>query len=181
MAKLDLVGEKLLNMRINEVLPQIKGRLLDIGCGTNRLVKKYGNGIGVDVFQFGGANLIVKDTSRLPFDNESFDTITIVAALNHIPNRETVLKEMYRLVTPTGKLIITMIPPKISRVWHAIRSPWDRDQHERGMLEGEIYGMTNKEIKNILEVANFEIIKKQNFMFGINKLYVCKKIRNNNL
>ena len=178
MAKLDLIGEKLLSMRIKIVLPQIKGKLLDIGCGTNRLVKEYGSGTGVDVFQFGGADLIVKDTSKLPFDNESFDTITIVATLNHIPNREAVLKEMHRLVTPNGRLIITMIPPKISRIWHAIRSPWDRDQHERGMLKGEIYGMTNKEIKNIFKMANFTIIKKQNFMFGINKLYIFKKITN---
>lgn len=35
--------------RLNAVLPHVHGRLLDIGAGPNTLVKRYGNGIGVDV------------------------------------------------------------------------------------------------------------------------------------
>ena len=175
MAKLDIVGEKLLNLRIKIVMPHIKGELLDIGCGTNKLVKKYGSGTGVDVFQFGDADLIVKDTSQLPFKNESFDTITIIATLNHIPNRNAVLKETHRMLKPTGQLIITMIPPGISKIWHFIRSPWDRDQHERGMKDGEVYGITNKQITKILGQTGFNITQKQNFMFGINKLFISKK------
>ena len=32
------------------VLSHVNGKLLDIGCGENLLVKQYGDGIGVDVF-----------------------------------------------------------------------------------------------------------------------------------
>lgn len=175
MATLDPVGEKLLNWRIKVILPLVKGRLLDLGCGTNKLVEKYGNGVGVDVHQFGGADLILKDTSRTPFDDKEFDTITIIATLNHIPNREEVLREMHRVLTNDGQLIITMIQPFISRIWHCLRSPWDRDQRERGMKEGEVYGLTPKEIKELLNKTGFKIVMEKKFMFGFNRLSLAKK------
>ena len=72
----------------------IEGYLLDIGCGTNELVKKYqGKGIGVDVYQWGEVDVVVENTANLSFDEQTFDTVTIIAALNHIPNREEVLME----------------------------------------------------------------------------------------
>ena len=69
-----------------------------------------------------------------------------------------------------------MIPPRFSRVWHFFRKPWDADQYERGMIEGEVYGLSIKEIKNILSEAGFEIMFKKKFMFGINNLLLIKKI-----
>ena len=42
-----------LNARIRAVLPRVRGRLLDIGCGTNELVRRYGNGVGVDRIHHG--------------------------------------------------------------------------------------------------------------------------------
>lgn len=175
MEKLDLVGELLYKWRIKNVFPLIEGKLLDLGCGTNQIVKKYGNGTGIDVYQFGGADLIIEDTSKTPFADNSFNTITILAALNHIPNRREVLQEMYRILKPGGKIIITMITPKISRIWHFIRGPFDRDQKERGMKMGEVYGMTSKEVKQLLRNCNFEDIKEKKFMLGINNITIAKK------
>ena len=47
--------------RFRVVIPELKGRLLDIGAGPNRLVKQYGDGIGVDVFDWGGGVMVVED------------------------------------------------------------------------------------------------------------------------
>ncbi len=172
----DSVGKILLDKRIKTVLPYVKGYLLDIGCGTNELVKKYsGKGIGVDVYQWGNVDVVVEDTANLSFKNQSFDTITIIAALNHIPNREQVLIEAKRLLKNDGKLIVTMIPPKISRVWHGIRKPWDADQSERGMKIGEVYGMTEKDLEKILFKTGFTVISKKKFMLGVNNLTIAKK------
>lgn len=173
----DLVGKRLLNRRINVVLPLISGRLLDIGCGYNLLVRKYGNGIGVDVFDWGDVDLVVEDTSKLPFDDAEFDTITIIAALNHIPNREEVLKECNRLLRPGGKLIITMLTPRISRLWHKLRKKWDEDQRLRGMKENEVYGFTRAEMKRLLTDAGFEIVKIKGFMLCLNSLYIAKSVK----
>ena len=74
----DRLGQWLLRQRIRAVMPSIRGRLLDLGCGTNQLVGAYpGDGVGVDVHQWGGVDCVVDDSSDLPFDDGSFDTVTI--------------------------------------------------------------------------------------------------------
>lgn len=171
----DTIGILLMNWRISAVFPFVKGRLLDIGCGTNQLVKQYGNGVGVDVYPWENIDLLVDDTSKLPFKGDTFDTITIIAALNHIPNRDYVLSEAYRLLKNDGLLIITMIDPRISKIWHFLRSPWDADQNERGMKEGEVYGFTQHDLKALIELANFKVISEKPFMLHINNMIIAKK------
>ena len=172
----DVLGKFLLQWRLNIVLPHINGRLLDIGCGTNELVRRHvGKGIGVDVYDWGDVDCVVEDTSKLPFANEEFDTVSIVAALNHIPNREDVLKEAYRCLRPNGKMLVTMIPPAISFIWHTLRRPWDVDQKERGMKKGEVYGLSREQIHSLLESARFTVISDEYFMFGFNLLTIAIK------
>jgi len=176
MASLDKLGELLYRQRIKVVRPYIKGRLLDLGCGVNKLVRQYGNGVGVDVFQFGNADIILEDTSRMPFADNHFDTITMLASLNHIPNREIVLREVWRILKFDGLIIITMIPLWISILWHFLRQPWDRDQRERQIKDGEVYGLSKKQVRNLLVAAGFKIIAEKKFMFLINNLTIAKKV-----
>jgi len=172
----DTLGMILLGWRNNRVLPYVRGRLLDIGCGTNRLVRSYvGEGLGVDVYQWGGVDLVIKDSANLPFKNESFDTVTVVAALNHIPNRNEVIAEANRVLKKDGRIIITMIPPRISKLWHFLRKPWDIDQKERGMKDGEAYGLSRKEVHSLLSEAKFDILFEKPFMLWINCITIARK------
>jgi ubiquinone/menaquinone biosynthesis C-methylase UbiE len=171
----DIVGKLLQNKRIEKVIPCIEGKLLDIGCGLNNLVKRYGNGIGVDVYNWGSVDMVVENSAKLPFDSDSFDTVTILAALNHIPNRNEVIIESHRILKRDGKLIITMIPPGISRVWHTMRSRWDVDQAERGMQREELYGIRAGELIQMVLLNGFILVKKERFMLGINCMFVFKK------
>lgn len=171
----DCVGRKLEAMRIQTVLPFIKGRLLDIGCGMNRLVRTYGNGVGVDVHNWGNVDYVVEDSAKLPFDAASFDTVTIIAALNHIPNREEVLKECGRVLKPDGRLVITMITPRVSALWHLLRAPWDADQQERGMVEGEVYGFTAKQLIGLAQAQGFTLLTREKFMLQLNSIYLFQK------
>lgn len=166
-------------IRINKCLEYCDGRILDIGCGYNNLVKKYGNGVGVDVYPWQGVD-IVCDTKNLPFNNEEFDRVFLIATLNHIPKQERslVLKEAYRVLKPNGKVIVTMIDPIIGFIWHKIGGFfWDKDQKERGMKEGESYGMTGKEVKNLLVMSEFGDILEESFEFGLNRIYVAKVLK----
>ena len=82
--------------RLDRVCPLIQGRLLDIGSGPNTLVNRLGNGVGVDVVDWGGGTVVVEDTSDLPYEDQSFDTITMVACLNHVPYRDKAPKVLRR-------------------------------------------------------------------------------------
>jgi SAM-dependent methyltransferase len=157
--------------RLNHVLPEIRGRLLDIGAGANTLVKTYGHGTGVDVFDWGGGALVVTDTAQLPFPDRSFDTIAFVACLNHIPNRREVLHEAKRLLAPGGRVVMTMINPILGGVGHAI---WwySEDKHRGGMLPGEVGGLWTRDIVAMCEAAGLRLEKHRRFVYGMNHLYV---------
>src|SRR5579864_743002 len=76
-------------IRTGMVLAKVRGRVLDIGCGENKLIQQIraagGTGIGVDVYPWPNVDQIVEDAAALPFADRSFDTITFIACINHIP------------------------------------------------------------------------------------------------
>ena len=168
----DVLGETLARRRLKAVLPHVNGRLLDVGCGSNMLVRHYPNGVGIDVYPWPGADLIVPDIAKLQWESGSFDTITIIAALNHIPNRTAVLEECRRLLRPGGRVVITMLTPRISRIWHWLRAPWDADQRDRGMQPGEVYGFTSQQLLELFKRAGFSLLSSQRFMLGLNGVYI---------
>jgi len=164
-------------IRTGVVLHAVRGRLLDIGCGTNRLVAQYrrhgGDGVGVDVYPWPGVDQIVEDTSKLPYADASFDTISFVACINHIPNRVDVLREARRLLRPGGQVVLTNLTPRLSRIWHAWAF-WDADQHERGMAEGEVWGFTHAQVVGLAATAGFALVARRGFSWGLNSLYVFR-------
>ena len=160
--------------RLAAVLPCIEGELLDIGAGSNRLVRECGKGVGVDVHDWGGGALVVEDTSRLPFEDGYFDTIAFVASLNHIPYRQAVLREASRVLKPRGKLVITMIGPLLGRVGHAL---WwySEDKKRGGMRPGEVGGLSTGEIRRLCQAAGFRLQRHTRFLYGLNNLYIFAK------
>ena len=160
--------------RINRVLTHIQGRLLDIGAGNNKLVKTYKNGTGVDIYNWDESTLIVKNTASLPFRSQSFDTITFLACLNHIPNRVDVISESARLLKPNGKIIITMINPILGGIGHTV---WwyGEDRHRGGMQKGEVGGLWKNDIISILKINDLQLIQHERFVYGLNNLYIFKR------
>ncbi len=153
----------------------VKGRLIDIGCGNNGLVKEYGNNsVGVDVYDFGGDALIVEDTSKLPFENKAFNTASFVACLNHIINREEVIAEVNRILSDDGRVCLTMLTPKIGTLRHKL-AWWDPDQNDRGIKEGEELGLSHEYIINLFENAGFRLVIQDSFVLGLNNIYVFQK------
>ena len=90
-------------IRIKQVMPFIRGRLLDIGCGNNKLVKKYGNGMGINSY------------GLLPL--YEFDTITFVASLNYISEMDTdsYLDWCRDSLSEDGSIIVTC-----RRIWKGL-------------------------------------------------------------
>jgi len=160
--------------RLDAVIPHVEGRLLDIGAGPNTLVRRYGNGDGVDIFDWGNGVKVVENTSDLPYEDESFDTVTLVACLNHIPYREAVLVEANRVLKPVGKLSLTIINPILGEIGHVIW--WSDEPHAGGvMLEDEVGGMWYLEIVELAGRAGFSLVHHERFVYKLNNLLVFRK------
>ena len=160
--------------RFDEVLPLVRGTLLDVGAGANNLVKRYGNGVGVDVHDWGGGTVVIENSGSLPFDDATFDTVTFVACLNHIPQRAEALREAHRVLRDGGRLIITMINPILGGLGHAI---WwySEDKKRGGMQAGEVGGMWAWDVIRVTQEAGFALTLHRRFLYRMNELFVFRR------
>jgi len=166
--------------RVAITLEHCRGAVLDLGCGMNELARGHrlrgDTAIGVDVYPWPGTD-VVCDTAQLPFSDRHFDTVTMLACLNHVPQskRMQVLQDARRVLKDEGQLLITMINPVVGVVVHAIRQRYDPDQLERGMKEEESAGLWESEVQALLSKSHFRLTETIPFVFGLNRLYVAKK------
>jgi len=100
---------------INSQQPN-KGRILDIGAGTGEFLSVAKNDgwqtIGVEpseraktIAKSKGVSF-VEQTSEL--ENQSFDVISMWHVLEHVPDLDQQIKELKRLLKPSGTLIIAV-------------------------------------------------------------------------
>lgn len=174
--------------RFDYVAQEVKGNCLDVGCGRNNVFIKNvlgGKGKGIDVYLFAGLTKknIVEDMRHFPFASSTFDSITFIANINHIPKsmRHAEFKEAYRCLKPNGNIIVTMGNPLAEIFAHKVvhlydilfHTNYDSDS-ERGMHLEEVYFLKDKEILQILNKAGFKHINKKPFLtqWGLNHLFV---------
>jgi SAM-dependent methyltransferase len=162
--------------RVIMALKYVKGRALDIGCGANNFIHSYGDGVGVDVFPWEGCDKVIKDAAKLPFKHGEFKTITYLACINHIPNRQESVNAAYKLLDKHGRVLVTMITPRWGKFIHWIRSRNDPDHKDRHIDHvHELLGMSPKQVRSILKKAGFQSIKRKRFVFGLNNIYIAEK------
>jgi len=173
--------------RYDYVASAVTGRCLDMGCGTNRLVREFlgGNGIGVDVYKYAENHdgMIFENLLHLPFKDGEFDSVTFLANFSHIPEaeRDDEVREAARVVRAGGNIIVTMALPLVEVIVHQVIWLYDRlfgthldHDNERGMQEGEAYYLTEAEIRRLLTQAGFKRIVYRPFLtqWGMNGMYV---------
>jgi ubiquinone/menaquinone biosynthesis C-methylase UbiE len=96
-------------------------RHLDIACGSGQILSAFNRicskSIGVDLSEHCLAICRQQDlsviraniTENLPFKNETFDLVTLISTIEHVPYPNELLKEVNRILSPNG-LIIIQIP-----------------------------------------------------------------------
>ncbi|MDQ2842573.1 MAG: class I SAM-dependent methyltransferase [Acidobacteriota bacterium] len=78
-------------------------RILDVGCGINKLP----NAIGIDRNPASHADLLVDiDSFPYPFDDNSFDRIYAAHVIEHVADVMQTMEEFYRLVKPAGVIFL---------------------------------------------------------------------------
>lgn len=173
--------------RMRAVVAHCRGRVLDIGCGPgNSFVRDYigaENGIGIDVYPYEGVEHLVEDPEHLPFPDESFDTVTLIAVGGHIPQhkRAAEFREFARVLRPGGRLVMTEGEPVtqwLAHKWYDVYT-WLRGQDnadtERGMAPGEQYCMSRTELIGYLNTPPLRFRSRHAFMWALNNVYVAEK------
>ena len=128
----------LTGLRAGQSALDVAGGTGDLACGLLRQVGKSGRVVLSDInpamLQIGRDRLldkgwvtnvecIVADAERLPFEDNSFDCITIGFGLRNVTDKAAALQSMHRVLKPGGQLLVlefsTPVAPGLKPVYDA--------------------------------------------------------------
>src|SRR5213080_1338016 len=105
-----------------QVCSQAHGRVLEVAIGTVRNLPFYPaeaalTGIDLSAVMLDAAsarakklgidiNLCLADAQALPFPDACFDTVVCTFGLSSIPDDNTAVRQMYRVLRPGGRLLL---------------------------------------------------------------------------
>lgn len=149
----------------------MSGKLLDIGCGSmpyKRLfnVDKF---LGMDIDSEFSRKLGVADYfyngKTFPLKSSSFDSCICNQVLEHVFNPDEFLGEIYRILKPNGKLLLT-----VPFVWDEHEQPYDYARY------------TSFGLQSLLEKNGFKLLQHEKIcsdasvIFQITNLYIFKLV-----
>ena len=116
----DTDGKYLVIKNTIENLNNETSKILDLGCGKGRYLRKllknfpkckyYGTDISLKVMKYfedcGQIETRQGSLTDIPYENDMFDVVYTCEALEHAIDIESAVKEMARVIKPAGKMII---------------------------------------------------------------------------
>jgi len=129
---------------------------LDIGSGT--LISHTARGdVNLDLTLHPvnkPQNFFAGDTNKLPFQNESFESITFLEVIEHVKNPSRCLNEIWRVLKPNGLIEVSTPNPTNWRILlrlflHKKCKPWREHISCWGLAE----------LTNLLRTVGFEVVK----------------------
>jgi 2-polyprenyl-3-methyl-5-hydroxy-6-metoxy-1,4-benzoquinol methylase len=154
--------------------------LLDIGCGLYPanllgLEGRTRRAVGIDMeppagFPSGKLSFVkYRIEKSLPFPADEFDSVTMLAVLEHLDHPEAVVRECFRVLKPGGRLIVT-IPSNYSKPVLEVLAALAIISRE------EIYDhkhyFSRKQCEKLLAHARLEKIVSRSYNFQLNALFV---------
>jgi len=104
------------------------GRVLDLAGGTGDLAAAFSKRVGdkgqviladinsamlevgrdklIDTGNYNRIRWVQADAEKLPFEDKSFDCVTIAFGLRNVTRKEEALKSIYRVLKPGGRLLV---------------------------------------------------------------------------
>lgn len=100
--------QKLTRIKLQLYLKHHKSKhlTLNLGSGDNDISKNFPNTINADLNLTKITNLVL-NSQKLPFKSNSLPSIVCLEMLEHVHNPFDVMAEIYRVLKPGGKVILT--------------------------------------------------------------------------
>ncbi|MBI4453895.1 methyltransferase domain-containing protein [Candidatus Woesearchaeota archaeon] len=173
-------------LRKQYILP-LKGKILEVGIGTGKNIEYYNKEaevVGIDfsenmlqiakekLFKSGKRNITLKqmDAENLEFKDNSFDYVVTTCVFCSVPNPIKGLKEIRRVLKPTGKLI--MIEHVLSK-----NSVIALIEHIYNPITTFLMGVNiNRNTKQNIIQAGMKIVEDRNLaLLDVLKLFIARK------
>jgi demethylmenaquinone methyltransferase/2-methoxy-6-polyprenyl-1,4-benzoquinol methylase len=132
--------------------------------------------------------MVVGDSENIPFDDNSFDAITVAFGVRNFENLEKGLSEIYRVLKPSGTFVVleTSVPTKFpfkqgykfysTKILPLIGKMFSKDKVAYKYLSDSAAKFPfGKTFNNILEKTGFIAIEDKPQTFGVASIYVAKK------
>ena len=88
--------------KVAQKIPGGKLTLVDIQQEMLDMAKKR-----MDSFGISNIHYVLADAAELPFENDSFDVIFLIAMLSEVPDKENCIRELHRVLRAGGLLSIS--------------------------------------------------------------------------
>jgi ubiquinone/menaquinone biosynthesis C-methylase UbiE len=170
----------------NDLINKASGQVLELGSGTGINFPLYKNVTYVTAIEpnpfmieksiinqkkaIVPIRIIQSSAEKLPFENDSFDTIIATLVFCTIPNVDDALNEMRRICKPNGKILlfehVKMDQPILAKMQIYLTPFWKK------ICDG---CCLDRETVEVLESKGFKIIKLNKFYKG---LFVTMEIQN---
>ncbi|TAL12093.1 MAG: glycosyltransferase [Nitrospirae bacterium] len=137
--------------------------ILDVGCGSGRVILDLPDAVGLDILQNKlrwlkpRHRLLVRAScDRLPFPGESFSAVINSEVIEHVPDSPEIWSEMWRVLRPGGILVIGT--PDYGRwLWWVLE--WLYGKVLPGAYAHEhITHFTRDQLAERLRIAGYEIL-----------------------
>jgi SAM-dependent methyltransferase len=166
------IARRGLMKNIKEVSAEVKGRVLDVGCGNKpyKELFSFSEYIGVDIDNPGHDHSnedvdVFYDGKTLPFSENSFDSVITNQVLEHVFTPEKFLFEINRVLKSDGTLLLT-----VPFVWDEHEQPNDFARYSSFGLRYVLENSGFQIVSSKKSVADFRVV------FQIAILFVYKKI-----
>lgn len=177
------IGDIALKRRVVRIISRLalqeRDVVLDCGCGDGlylKIIRELGNYkiIGFDLNDdslklaqdISGKSVpfVQGDITRLPFEDSCFDKIFSTEVLEHLTDDSSGLKEIYRVLKPGGKLIVTVPNHNYPFLWDPLNWVSERlsGKHIKSGLFAGIWNMHLRlyypnEIESLVEKSGFKV------------------------